>query len=103
MKNKNILLSISFLILSIIVSISIIYFKSPKFDYLFHPQIILSTMDTSKIKLAEIKFKKYYDNSLDVKFVFEYLIKDEEDIRTRTIRFVPNGLGGFLPGKEIGG
>ncbi|MFR1503547.1 MAG: hypothetical protein ACLSUS_05530 [Opitutales bacterium] len=103
MKNKNILLSISFLILSIFISISIIHLRTPIFDYLLHPQIILSTIDTSKINLTEIKIKKYYDNSLDIKFVFEYLTKDEKDTRTRTIRFVPNGRGGFLPGKEIGG
>lgn len=101
MKQKNILLGISFFILSIFISIFITHIRAPRFDYLLHPQIMLATMCTSKINLIEIKVKEYYDNSLDIKFVFEYFVNGEKDIRTRMIRFVPNGQGGFLPGKEI--
>ncbi len=101
MNKKNILLIIATLIISILITKSIIYIRKPHLDYLFHPRLMLASIDTPKIILTDMKIKKYYDDSLDITFIFEYYVKGEKDIRTRTVRFVPNGKGNYSPGNEI--
>ena len=47
------------------------------------------------------KIKKYYDDSLDITFTFEYYIRGNKDIRTRTVRFIPDGKGNYAPGNGL--
>ena len=101
MNKKNVLLTIITLIISILIVTLIIYIRKPNLEYLFHPQLMLATIDTPKVVLTDMKIKKYYDNSLDITFVFEYYIRGKKDIRAQTVKFIPDGKGGYSPGEII--
>mgnify|MGYP001029436260 CR=1 FL=1 len=101
MNKRNILLIIITLIISILISISIIYIRKPHLDYLLHPRLMLASIDTPKIILTNMKIKKYYDDSLDITFTFEYYIRGNKDIRTSTVRFIPDGKGNYAPGNGL--